>query len=149
MIVKCEKLFNENTGNYHAGTSDRGLTIGNFYSVLEVIFQKDGMSYRIFDDGSYEFQHPMICRANEFSTVSGKLPSNWKLIRNSHGAKLSPKMWNIFEPWEESFWQDWDNGLPRAKQCFDDELKIIFDCDADLIKVIDEQQNKKPYFKID
>ena len=146
MIVKCKQLYNANTKEYHAGPSYLGLTIGNFYSVLEVYYEDNEVFYRIFDDATYEFQVTILKRADDFEIISGKIPPNWELIRREYSSKLSPKMWNIFEPWEESFWQDYDNNLPKAKQCFDDELRIIFDTDADYIKQIDQKLGRTPYF---
>ena len=132
MIVKCERLLNPNTKQFHPGPSDRGLTIGNLYSVLEISYKPDEILYRIFKNDTYEYQHPILIRSDEFSIVTGEIPPNWELIRDEYEtATLGPKVWQIFEPWEESFWQDWNNNLPKAKKCFDEELRVIFDCDAD------------------
>ena len=147
MIVKCKQLYNPNTKQFEPGQSNNWLTIGNLYSVLEIYFNEEQLYYRIFPDEAYDFSYPGLIRTDDFEVISCKIPSSWSFIRDDCGAVLGPKMWNTFEPWEESFWQDYDNFLPKAKKCFDDEVRIIFDTDPDYIKKIDRQCGREPYFK--
>ncbi len=147
MIVKCAKLFNENTKEYMPGPSDLGLTIGNLYSVLEIYYNKSEILYRIFEDGNYEFQFPILKRSDDFEIISGKLPNNWQLIKDGNTGILGPRSWCNLDLWHESFWQDWDNGLIEAKRCFSEELKVIFNTDEKYIKIIDQQQGRESFFK--
>lgn len=148
MIIRCTKLYNRNTKQYHNGPSMGSLTIGALYSVLEIYFNKDEIEYRIFADAPHYYSHPILVRSDDFEVVSGLLPNNWELYRfNKNQSGLGPKSWNIYEPWEESFWQDFDNNLPKARECFDKELKIIFDTEPEYIKIIDQQQGRESYFK--
>jgi hypothetical protein len=147
MIVKCNRLYNRHTKEYSQALFNKVLAVGFLYSVIEIYFDESEMLYRLFPNEEYEFSYPILVRSNEFEVVSAKPPKNWTLVHKENRANLGPKKWNIFEPWQESFWQDYDNGSPKAKKCFDDEIRIIFDTDPEYIKMIDEKLGREPYFR--
>jgi hypothetical protein len=88
MIVKCERLYNENTKQFHPGPSNRELTIGNLYAVLEIDYCKTEVFYRMFDDDNYEFHFPRLIRSDEFCT--GKIEAEGKLSQRSVAYEQGP-----------------------------------------------------------
>lgn len=130
MIVKCLKLFNVNTREYENKSHNGFITVGMLYQVLEVYFRESETLYRIIPDKAGIGGHPTLVRNNEFEMVSGKIPPNWAFIQRRPGPMLAgPEKWIDHQHWQDSFWEDWDNSLPEALRCYEEELKIIKDSD--------------------
>jgi len=82
-----------------------------------------------------------------FILYQEKLQVTGVFDKKEHGTGiLAPKLWNTFEGWEESFWQDYFNYLPKAVQCFKNEVSIMLNEEADYIKQIDQKLLREPFF---
>lgn len=130
MIIKCLKIYNENTHEYENKTHNGFITVGKLYQVLEVYFRESETLYRIIPDDAGIGGHPILVRSSEFEIISGKIPPNWGFIERRPGSMLvGPEKWIHHQYWQDSFWEDWDNSLPEALRCYEEGLKIIKDSD--------------------
>ena len=144
MIVKCKAIYNEYTEKYVDFDPVNNLIVGFHYNVLEMRFNND-ISFRINTDRDGLASCSIIVLAKDFEIVSSKIPENWVFDRK--GAILSPEKWRKMELWEESFWQDYIEDIPKAVACYRDEIKTIVAADKDYIQtMIDERANSDIFY---
>ena len=145
MIVKCKARYNKNTDKNLDFDPDYYWIKGYHYNVLEVKLDKDGISYRINTDRSGLDSCSVIVLAKDFEIVSANIPDNW--ILDKEFAELSPQKWSDMSLWEESFWQDYFEDLPKAISCYRDEIKTIVAADKDYIQtMIDERADRDIFY---
>ena len=145
MIVKCKARYNKNTSKYLDFDPDYYWMAGYHYNVLEMKLGKDGISYRINTDISGLASCSTIVLAKDFEIVSTNIPENWILDREF--SSLSPQKWKTMSLWEESFWQDYAEDLPKALACYRDEIKTIVAADKDYIQtMIDERADRDIFY---
>lgn len=130
MIIKCLAIYDSHKKEITNKPFSGFITVNRLYQALEIDVGTTGIKYRIIQDGGKVFDHPILVRANEFEVVSGKIPPNWEMVRNGENYfTFGPERWIKDEYWQDSFWEDWDNGSDAAIECYKEELKIIFDSD--------------------
>ena len=144
MIVKCKARYNKNTGKYLDFDPDYYWMAGCHYNVLEMKLGKDGISYRINTDRSGLASCSVIVLAKDFEIVSTSIPENW--ILDKEFASLAPQKWNNISLWEESFWQDYFEELPKAILCYRDEIKTIVAADKDYIQTMINERADRDIF---
>ena len=145
MIVKCKAIYNQNTKEYLEINPFNSFIVGYHYNVLEVEISKNGISYRINTDRSGLLSCSIPVLAKDFEIVSTNIPENW--ILDKEFASLSPQKWNNISLWEESFWQDYFEDLPKAISCYRDEIKTIVAADKDYIQtMIDERADRDIFY---
>ena len=141
MIVKCKAIYNQNTNEYLETDPLNDLIKSYHYNVLEIEISKDGISYRINTDRDGLASSSIQVLSKDFEIVSTNIPENWVLDKEF--ASLSPQKWNEISLWEESFWQDYAEDLPKALSCYRDEIKTIVAADKDYIQtMIDERADR-------
>lgn len=144
MIVQCETLYNYNTNTYVKGDTNKYINRHYHYHVLEIYFDpyKNVMFRIIADDGGIN-SHPILVRAQDFKIISQNKPKNWIGYNvNDDIFTIGPKEWVKNDSWEWSFWQEWDESIPRALECYENELKTIISADPSYIPlIINERAN--------
>ena len=144
MIVKCKAIFNQNTNEYLETDPFNDLIVGFHYNVLEVFFHRN-ISFRLNTDSDGLASCSIIVLAKDFEIITSNIPENW--ILNKKFADLSPQKWSDMSLWEESFWQDYDEELPKAVACYRDEIKTIVAADKDYIQtMIDERADSDIFY---
>ena len=145
MIVKCNAIYNQNTKQYVEASYSGSFFVGFHYNVLAIELSKDGISYRINTDRDGLLSCSIPVLAKDFEIVSTNIPDNW--ILNKEFAELSPQKWSDMSLWEESFWQDYFEDLPKAISCYRDEIKTIVAADKDYIQtMIDERADRDIFY---
>ena len=145
MIVKCKAIFNQNTNEYLEIDPFGDLIQGYHYNVLAIELSNDGISYRINTDRDGLLSCSIPVLAKDFEIVSTNIPDNW--ILNKEFAELSPQKWSDISLWEESFWQDYFEDLPKATSCYREEIKTIVSADKDYIQtMIDERADRDIFY---
>ena len=144
MIVKCKAIFNKNTSSYLDVDPFGDLMVGHHYNVLEMRFNND-ISFRINTDRAGIASCSIIVLAKDFEIITSNTPKNWIFDRDA--AILSPEKWRKMNLWEESFWQDYAEDLPKALACYRDEIKTIVAADKDYIQtMIDERADRDIFY---
>lgn len=120
MIVKCFKTYDSITREPIERTP--WLTIGKEYVVLSLEVRALSVENRVYlsiqsDDGA----NPVLFEADQFVTVSSKMPANWVISLDEFGnMNIEPQKWS-----RPGFWEDYFNFDEDARQDFEDELKVI------------------------
>lgn len=120
MIVKCIKTYDSITREPMKITP--WLTIGKEYIVLGLEVRALSVENRLYlsiqsDDGP----NPVLFEADQFVTVSNKIPSNWVASLDEFGnMNIEPQKW--LRP---GFWDDYYNFDPAARSDFENELELI------------------------
>lgn len=130
MIIECTSVCINGKSHTQKGASTSTETVGKKYHVLELYFRHDETQFRIIPDDTTladKFSsHPILVTDKDFKLVSGVIPQNWEIaMRESRRYTLGPRKWIDNELWIDSFWEDWDNSLPDALKCYEEELAII------------------------
>ncbi len=144
MIVKCNAIYNQNTKEYLDVDPFNHLIVGYYYNVLEVVFHRN-ITFRINTDRDGLASCSILVLAKDFEIITSNIPENWSLYKKF--ARLSPQKWNDMSLWEESFWQDYAEDLPKALSCYRDEIKTIVAADKDYIQtMIDERADRDIFY---
>jgi len=144
MIVKCKAIYNEYTDKYLDFDPVNNLIVDFHYNVLEVFFHRN-ISFRINTDRNGLASCSIIVLAKDFEIITSNIPQNW--ILDKKFADLSPQKWNDISLWEESFWQDFFEDLPKALSCYRDEIKTIVAADKDYIQtMLDERADRDIFY---
>lgn len=96
-------------------TSD-WVRIGNLYDVVEVYNSGGSLRFRIVDESGT----PSLWPATMFRPEDPKLPGNWDCDLLDEALTLAPRP--FLEP---GFWEAYYDGDPKARNRFDETLKIL------------------------
>jgi hypothetical protein len=109
MRVRCVTVINEITRQEQ--TRSDWLSVGTEYVVLSLESGPTEVDFRLVgDDGKV----PALYKAQQFVTVNGELPSNWRAHLGEGGRLvIAPALW--LRP---GFWEDYFNQVPEAMTDF-------------------------------
>ncbi|HEY2567136.1 MAG TPA: hypothetical protein VGH95_05480 [Candidatus Aquirickettsiella sp.] len=117
MKVKCITIYNEHTKTYEKESS--WITIGKEYIVLGIEIRPHEVSYLIASDSE---QMPILQYATQFEIISGKVPSNWKILPDKFALfSILPSAW--CEPGLMEAFYDQD---PEALKIYRREAMLIY-----------------------
>lgn len=92
-------------------------TIGKIYDVLSIMIEPGTTRLRLVGDEA----GPALFELTMFEIVSSQIPETWIVSSPRQGClSFGPSAWN-----RPGFWDDFYNGEPDARSCFERERAMI------------------------